>query len=372
MMTHQYQHLGPFSDWPEAAGNLSDNHKDDAAHLHARKVLSFGNGPEIPIGVRQEKTWRKDGISGEEISWSVGYGPRTHAYFLKPENADSSLPGVVALHDHGAYKYFGKEKIAEANEGTPAFLQSFRDIYYGGRAWPNELAKRGYAVLVHDTFLWGSRRWPLEAMPDNVISTAEILTVEDGVTPREILLYNRACADHENIVQKYCNILDTSMAAIVSHEDRIAVNYLKSRADVESTFISCAGLSGGGMRSVLLNASSPDIKAAIVVGAMSTYTELLARHVASHTWMFFPTNWSRYGDWPDLAACRAPSPLLVQNDIDDDLYSMPGMQKAHERMSDLYRQAGAAANYRGEFYPGAHKFDREMQENAFAWLAQWK
>jgi len=101
---------------------------------------------------------------------------------------------------------------------------------------------------------------------------------------------------------------------------------------------------------------------------MSSYAHLLDRHVVSHTWMFFPSGWARLGDWPDLAACRAPSPLLVQYDRDDELFPLDGMQAADARLSAHYRTAGAPDAYRGEFYPGPHKFDLEMQAAAFAWL----
>ena len=38
------------------------------------------------------------------------------------------------------------------------FRRSTRANYYGGVGWANEIAKRGYAVLVHDTFPFASRR----------------------------------------------------------------------------------------------------------------------------------------------------------------------------------------------------------------------
>ena len=35
-------------------------------------------------------------------------------------------------------------------------------------AWANELARRGYVVLVHDTFTFGSRRMRLADVPGNI------------------------------------------------------------------------------------------------------------------------------------------------------------------------------------------------------------
>ncbi len=191
---------------------------------------------------------------------------------------------------------------------------------------------------------------------------------QDPTTPEEISLYNAAAALHEHLVEKYCALLGTTLAGVVSYEDRVAVNYLLSRDDVISDRIGCAGLSGGGCRAALLQATCDHIAASVIVGMMSTYAHLLDHNVATHTWMFFPAGWARHGDWPDLAACRAPSPLMVQYDLEDPLFTVEGMRAAHERIAGHYRSVGAPENYVGEFYPGPHKFDLEMQEAAFAWL----
>jgi hypothetical protein len=101
---------------------------------------------------------------------------------------------------------------------------------------------------------------------------------------------------------------------------------------------------------------------------MNTYDGLLDHSVAPHTWMLFPAGWGTRGDWPDLAACGAPLPLLVQCAIDDAQFTPAGMRAADERMAAHYAKAGAPEAYRGEFYPGPHRFDAAMQESAFAWL----
>jgi hypothetical protein len=100
---------------------------------------------------------------------------------------------------------------------------------------------------------------------------------------------------------------------------------------------------------------------------MSTY-EALLDHNVTHTWMFFPSGWSRYGDWPDLAACRAPSPLLVQYNSQDQLFTEQGMRDADRVLSAHYASVGSPGAYEGQFYPGPHKFDLKMQAAAFHWL----
>jgi dienelactone hydrolase len=280
---------------------------------------------------------------------------------------------VVALHDHGGFKFYGKEKIADGPAAPSPVLTQWRSVYYGGRAWTNALARAGFVVLAHDTFLWGSRRFPLEVMLEQVGDPAAAMLKTwppPAETPFEIAQYDTAAAFHEHAVAKYCNVLGTSLAGMVSHEDRIAVNYLLTRPDVLPDRAGCIGLSSGGNRAALLNATHDRIAAAVIVGLMSTYEGLLD-HNMSHTWMLFPSGWPRYGDWPDLAACRAPSPLLVQYDLEDTLFTPEGMAAAHERLARHFVAAGAPEAYTGQFYPGPHKFDLEMQAAAFAWLKEW-
>ena len=369
-MFEHYQHLGVFSDWVDAARRQQSIYPIAVPGPQTRSLifdmLGFCHEEENPLEVKIESTWEKDGIVGEEVSWSVGYGPRTHAYVLKPANAKGSIPGIIALHDHSDFKFYGKEKIADGPEKTLSSLVDFRQIPYSGRAYANALAREGFVVLIHDVFLWGSRRFPLETMMETMGSkTADLLRTSQ--ISDEVELYNTAAYFHEHWVSKYCNILGTNMAGVVSFEDRVALNYLRSRADVDPKSIGCIGLSGGGNRAALLNATHESIRAAVIIGLMTTYPALLD-HNMSHTWMLFPFGWSRHGDWPDIAASRAPSPLLVQYNIQDELFTEDGMREAHMRLQNHYWNVGKPDAYVGQFYPGPHKFDLEMQSAAFEWL----
>ncbi len=375
-MGKTYQHLGEFSDLVEMAFRQRSlfPHADPGPETQAKvkEVLGFCSQPELPLEIQVEQRWEADGLIGEEVSWWVGYGPRTHAYVLKPARIKDPLPGLLALHDHSGFKYYGKEKIADGPRGANVDVANLRQIEYEGRAYVNELAKEGFVVMAHDTFLWGSRRFAFETMPEGIRSQAANLLKPYPPNPHvspEIALYNTASTLHEHLAAKYCNILGSSLAGVVAYEDRVAFNYLLSRGDVLAERSGCLGLSGGGNRSALLNATHDGVRAAVIIGLMSTYAELLD-HNMTHTWMFFPSNWARYGDWPDLAACRAPSPLLVQFDLDDTLFTQEGMRAADERLKTIFAGTGQSASYQGQFYPGPHKFDLAMQKAAFSWLKE--
>jgi len=382
-MSASYAHLGVYSDWaataagPRARVTRPDR---DVVRRLADEILAVpsrsldpGAGAEELGTVQVERRWRASGLEGEEISYSVGYGPRTRAWVLKPAGDAGRLPGVLALHGHDGFKYYGKEKIADGPEPAPPVVAALRRHYYQGRAFANDLARQGFVVLVPDVFGWGSRRFPLEEMPPLIQRLSELSagTVPPdtfpGEVPGDIARYNAAAWHHEHLIEKYCALLGTTLAAVVAHEDRLALHHLRSRPDTTGQAASI-GLSGGGCRSALLRATSDELTAAVVVGMMGSYDSLLDHNVIDHTWMLFPASLAARADWPDLASCQAPAPLLVQYNRHDELFPLGGAQAAHDRITAHYADTSTPGAYTGRFYDGPHKFDQAMQRDAFEWL----
>ncbi len=114
-MPEHYQHLGIFSDWVAAARQAQTLYPmatpGPQTQTLIRECLGFCHAAEVPRDVNIEREWEKDGLVGQEISWSVGFGPRTHAYVLKPANANGPLPGIVTLHDHSDLNFMAKKRL---------------------------------------------------------------------------------------------------------------------------------------------------------------------------------------------------------------------------------------------------------------------
>src|SRR5258706_13416506 len=106
-MDEQVFPLGIFSDWVAEAQHQRrlwpTALPGPETQQRVREILGFCHSVENPADVSVLRTWEHDGLIGEEISWSVGYGPRTYAWVLKPAGATEPLPGVIALHDHGGF-----------------------------------------------------------------------------------------------------------------------------------------------------------------------------------------------------------------------------------------------------------------------------
>ena len=76
-------------------------------------------------------------------------------------------------------------------------------------------------------------------------------------------------------------------------------------------------------------------------------------------------------DYPEILGLSAPNPVLVLNNNQDALFTLPEMQRADRILGDVYKKAGAAERYKTNFYEGPHKFDAAMQKDAFAWFDRW-
>ena len=309
-----------------------------------------------------------DGLSIEHLRWQLPYGPPTEAMFLKPAGAKGRLPAILALHDHSGKKYFGHRKISRSSSEVDPLIRQHVDDNYGGVWWANEMARRGYAVLAPDAFLFGSRRVRLPHVP-RILSG--LLVEGNPENANDIVAYNRWAAQHEHVVAKSLLCAGTTVPGVVVGEDQRALDYLCSREDVDASHVGCCGLSSGGLRTLYLAGLDDRIAAACCVGMMTTWRDFCLNKSYTHTWMIYPPGLPRDLDYPEILGLRVPLPTLVQNAEHDQLYTMPEMKRADRMLSDVYKKAGAESHYQSAFYPGTHRFDLKMQAEAFTWLDTW-
>lgn len=314
------------------------------------------------------KKYTYDGLQVEELSWQLPYGRPTEAILLKPANAKGPLPGILAFHDHGGNKYFGTRKITRTNDNQHPLMVAHQEHYYTGKAWANEVAKRGYVVLVSDAFPFASRRVMMQDIPERF---RQGLNDENSEDPNNIKAYNQWAANHEAVMAKSLYCAGTTWAGVFFAEDRIALDILCSRKDVDAERIGCGGLSGGGMRTGFMGGQDPRIKCAVCVGLMSTWKDFLLNRSYVHTWMTYVPVLPNELDFPEILGLRVPLPTMVLNNSDDDLFTLPEMNRADRILQDVYKKANAADHYKCSFHPGEHKFDSTMQTEAFNWFDQW-
>jgi len=323
--------------------------------------VDLGGIPEVRVDGRTTY----DGLDIEFLSWQLPMGARTEAVFLKPAGAKGPLPAILGLHDHGGNKFLGWRKIVRTDDTPWEVQKKHQEKDYAGVAWANEIARRGYAVLVHDTFPFASRRVRVADVPPRLKGT--------GVDPEPadldgIAKYNLFARSHEDTMEKSLLSAGTTWPGVYVVEDQKALDVLCSRPGVNPARIGCAGLSGGGMRTVFLAGLDDRIRCAVAVGFMTTWRDFLLDKCFTHTWMTFVPLLAKDLDFPEILALRVPKATMVQSCTEDGLFTLSEMKRADAMIAAVFKRANASDKYRGAFYPGGHKFDREMQADAFDWF----
>jgi dienelactone hydrolase len=331
--------------------------------LDCIRPVNLGGMPDVRVDGR--RTF--DGLEIEHLSWQLPAGPRTEAVLLKPEGAKGKLPAILGLHDHGGNKFLGWRKITRTDDSPWEIQRMHQQQSYGGTAWANEIAKRGYIVLIHDTFPFASRRVRVADVPERIR--------RDGVDPEPdnlegIKAYNKFAGEHEHVLEKSLLCAGTTWPGIYLVEDQRALDVLCARPEVDASRVGCAGLSGGGMRTVYLGGLDDRIRCAICVGFMTTWRDFLLDKSFTHTWMTYAPLLPSDLDFPEILALRAPAATMVLNCNEDALYTVPEMKRADAIIRETFDRAVAGKNYRCNFYSGGHQFVPPMQADAFACFDQ--
>ncbi|MBA3976142.1 MAG: hypothetical protein C0504_18195 [Candidatus Solibacter sp.] len=345
------------------------------ARARARFVECLSYAP--PAGqVAAERISRveRDGLTIEQVRISTGAPYSIPASVLMPSSRKGRLPGIVAAHCHSGRYVWGREKIVSGeNDCEP--LRKFRSGAYG-RPYAEDLARRGYVVVVIDAFYFGERRLAVESLPGGYVvehaqPALQSLTEFRQGSEQWLRTVDRICRIHEELTAKSILSAGATWPGLLVWDDRRAVDYLCGRPEVDSSRIGALGLSIGGLRTAHLIAAEPRIKVACIVGWMTEFQAQLRNHVRSHTWMAFVPGLYGWLDLPDLSGLIAPGALMVLQCSRDRLFPMSGMKGAASKLADIFTKAEVPERFRAAFYDVPHSFTPQMQDDAFGWIDKW-
>ncbi|AUZ35861.1 acetylesterase [Arthrobacter sp. PGP41] len=358
--------IAGYGDWPAYVQQHARYHAATAAAQELADALGVpGALPSPDVTVHWEET--HDGVTTSQLGWQLGFGPRSTGWLIRPAGASGPVPGILALHCHGGNKFGGADRLVELPESHPS-AENARAGHYDGRALATDLARAGFAVLAHDTFGWGSRRFDLSVPPRRTAAALEARQAQwrqDGVVPSGADVYNAAAGFHEETLARTAGLLGTSLAGMVAHDDLAALEILAALPDVDQERLGCIGFSGGGGRSLALAVLSHRIKSYVVTCMMTTFQALLPAFLDAHSWLLQTPGLWRLGDWPELTARAGASRLLVQYALADQLFPEDGMRNAHRILESLH----SPESYTGSFWPGGHIFTAGMQREAIDFLS---
>jgi dienelactone hydrolase len=254
------------------------------------------------------------------------------------------FPAVLLLHDHGARFDIGKEKvIAPLDGGNAEKLASAREWVergYGGRFLGDELARRGYVCFATDVLNWSDRAGGGYEAQQAIASN----------------LFN----------------LGSSYAGLIAWEDLRSAEFLATRPEVDARRVAAMGWSLGAFRAWQVAALSEHIAAGVAVDWMATLRGLvvpggnLTRGGSAYTTTH--PGLAALLDFPDRAAIACPKPMLFHAGREDRLFPVTSVEDAFATMRAVWTAQGAGDRLVTKVWDRGHIFDREMQDEAFAWL----
>lgn len=317
-----------------------------------------------PVQPNPQLVSRTDrGAYFEEMLWfSTAPDVRVPAYLLIPKNRKLPAPAIVALHDHGAFYLWGKEKLVATDDEHPS-LREFKANYYAGRSIASDLAASGYVVIVIDMFYWGERRLLLNTDPAGFRDRSRMS--EAGV--RE---FNARSAKLVELTSRALAVAGVTWTGVMTWDDIRTIDYLVTRPEVDPERIGCVGLSIGGYRATHLTALDSRVKASVIVCWMTSFSRQLDRLNGIDFLNIVPGLYHKL-DYPDVVAMGMPAATLVISGTRDELFDDTGLRESVAGLQAAYEKAGIAQKLRCSLYEAPHEFNADMQREAWEWFGKW-
>jgi dienelactone hydrolase len=259
--------------------------------------------PAIPLDARIVERVDVEGLPREKIVFRGAQGFYVPGYLQFPQNRRGAVPCVLLLHGWSG----SKDNFWRDNN------------YISGGNVRKGLLKEGFAVLALDAQCHGDRISANEFAPVNPSGPPGVPPRKGYFTQREI--YVQTTIDY-----------------------RRALDYLRTRPEVDSKRIGAFGYSMGGTQTCLLTAVEPRIKAAVAcaVPADTSTTSLIA-----------PRN---------VARAIGSRPFLIMMGRKDE---MCPASEAHRLLDAI-----AAPSATLSFFEGTHKLRPDFVPAAVGWLRE--
>lgn len=267
-------------------------------------------------------------IRCEKVTYESEPGEWVSAYVLVPKNHKAPFPAIFCHHQHGGDFNNGKTEVI-GKGGNPH------------QAYARELADRGYITFAPDAKCFEER----------------IVVGLEGV-------------DNERFEAMRLLLLGRCLQRRMVWDVIRGIDYLVSRADVDSRGIGCIGHSLGGQQSLFGAVFDSRIKAVVSSCGFSTY-EVILRDKINHNMALYIPGILQYTDIPEIAAMIAPRPLLILAGEQDNIFPIDGVRDVYKKAAAVYGQLGYPNRVKLVVEDGGHSFGPSLKQEAYRWLDRW-
>jgi dienelactone hydrolase len=261
---------------------------------------------------------RRDGYVIERLIFQSRPGVFVTANLYRPDPGNGRAPAVVCVHGHWPWARM--------------------DPHVQPRCIG--LAKLGYVVLSLDAFGAGER------------------AIKPGPGTY-----------HGALVGASLWPLGTPLIGLQVYDNRRAVDYLVSRADVDPSRLAITGASGGGNQSLYAGATDARLAAVVPVCGIGTYDAYLQSACCVCE---VNVGGAAYAATGDVLALVAPRALLVISATRDARqFSVGEAAKSIAYCRELFRLMGHEDKIRHAAIESGHDYNQPMREAMYGWLEKW-
>ncbi len=313
--------------------NLAD-WKISRAEIRAKLNQLLGRFPETPPSpsvtvisrTREAKYWR------EQFVFDDGIGGLVPGYLLLPLSTGPH-PAILYCHWHGGEYAIGKEELFQTNH-TPV-------------APGVALVEHGYVVIAVDAPAFGERQGK---GPD----------AEPG-------------SNGEASAAKWCLWAGRTMWGWILRDDRMALDYLLTRPEVDPNNVGVMGISMGATRTWWLMALDDRLKAGVAVACLTRYQDLIASGgLKGHGIYYFVPGMLKHFDSEAVVACIAPRPILFLTGDQDRGSPASGVKSIESAARPAWELSGQSTNFVSRLYPGlGHVYTTEMWDRTLDWWLRY-
>jgi dienelactone hydrolase len=268
----------------------------------------------------------------EKFQFDNGAGATVPGYLLLPKNRPGKLPAILYCHWHGGQYNSGKEELFHANHTpfTPGPI----------------FAQHGFVVIAIDAYCFGERNGQGPDGPD-----------EKGT-------------EGEWTAGKFNLWVGRSLWGMILRDDLMALDYLASRPEVDTSRIGVTGMSMGATRSWWLMALDDRIKTGVAVACLTRYENLIQHgELKEHGIYYFVPGMLNHFDTEAVVALIAPRPVLFMNGGEDPGSPTDGIHAIETAARPAWQLYGKEAAFQSIIYPGqGHVYTPEMWAKALDWF----
>ncbi|MEO5976024.1 MAG: alpha/beta hydrolase family protein [Chryseolinea sp.] len=297
-------------------------------------VKLMGDLPPIPTKtpVKILGTEDKGSYTIEKFEFENGAGAIVPGVLLKPKTGLKKYPAIYYSHWHGGNYDLGKRELFSTHH-TP---QVPADV----------LTQLGYIVIAIDAYGFGERSGKGPGGPEEIGGSEELSE------------------------SKYQLWLGRSLWSMMVRDDRMALNYLFTRPDVDVTRVAATGISMGATRTWWLMALDERIKAGVAVGCMTRYQNLIDEHkLKAHGIYYFVPGILKHFDTEAIISMIAPRPILFMTGDEDIGSPVSGIKSLEAPVKSIYKLNGTESSFQSIIYEHTgHVYTPDMWERMTKWM----